>query len=259
MYIIRGADQNQYGPVTADVLRQWMAERRVDAQTLARTEESSEWKPLGSFPELQTDPPLLAALTPGRPERNGLAVASLILGVAGLVCLGPIAGIPALLLGIIALSRSKRQPGQGTNNGFAIAGIALGVASFVFVFILAGIFLPTWAKVRDRARSVQCMSNLKQLGVGTLIYANDHGGAFPDDLTQLRGMGFEPRVLWCPSDTTKSPATSWDDLTSDNISYSWQGAGFRDDRYPQRIIAYCPIHGHVLQTDGAVIPISTRR
>jgi len=33
MYTIIGGDQKQYGPVTAEELRRWIAEGRADAQT----------------------------------------------------------------------------------------------------------------------------------------------------------------------------------------------------------------------------------
>lgn len=50
-YKIIGGDDQKYGPVTADELRQWIAEGRLSAQSLAQIEGASEWKPLGSFPE----------------------------------------------------------------------------------------------------------------------------------------------------------------------------------------------------------------
>src|SRR5262249_16536902 len=51
MYRIVGADQQEYGPITADQIRQWISEGRLNAQTQARAEGSQEWKPLGNFPE----------------------------------------------------------------------------------------------------------------------------------------------------------------------------------------------------------------
>jgi TM2 domain-containing membrane protein YozV len=51
MYKIIGADGKPYGPVSAGEIRQWMAANRVNGQTLAQVEGSSEWKPLGAFPE----------------------------------------------------------------------------------------------------------------------------------------------------------------------------------------------------------------
>jgi uncharacterized membrane protein len=51
MYRIIGADQKEYGPVSAEQLRQWIAEGRAGAQSLLRAEGAAEWKPLGEFPE----------------------------------------------------------------------------------------------------------------------------------------------------------------------------------------------------------------
>jgi len=51
MYRIIGADGNQYGPISADQLRQWIAEGRANAQTKVLAEGTTEWKPLSEFPE----------------------------------------------------------------------------------------------------------------------------------------------------------------------------------------------------------------
>jgi TM2 domain-containing membrane protein YozV len=66
MYRIVGKDGQQYGPVTAEQLRGWIAENRADAQTLAQADGTQEWKPLGSFPEFGADlkPPQVSPTTP---------------------------------------------------------------------------------------------------------------------------------------------------------------------------------------------------
>jgi hypothetical protein len=56
MYKIIGADQKEYGPVSAEHLRQWIKEGRVNAQTLARPEGETEWKPLSAFAEFAEAP-----------------------------------------------------------------------------------------------------------------------------------------------------------------------------------------------------------
>ena len=50
MYRIIGADGRQYGPATADQVRQWFAEGRATAQTMAQV-DGGQWQPLGTFPE----------------------------------------------------------------------------------------------------------------------------------------------------------------------------------------------------------------
>lgn len=66
MYRIIGKDGQQYGPVTAEQLRCWIAENRANAQTLVQTDGSQEWKPLGSLPEFAADlkPPPMSAMPP---------------------------------------------------------------------------------------------------------------------------------------------------------------------------------------------------
>lgn len=51
MYYIQGADQKEYGPVSADQLRQWIGENRLNRFSAARAEGESTWKTLGDFPE----------------------------------------------------------------------------------------------------------------------------------------------------------------------------------------------------------------
>ena len=43
MYKIVGVDGQQYGPVSAEEIRHWIAENRVKAQTLVQMEGSQEW------------------------------------------------------------------------------------------------------------------------------------------------------------------------------------------------------------------------
>lgn len=67
MYRIIGIDGQQYGPVTPEQIRRWLAENRVNAQTLAQVEGTQDWKPLVSFPEFAADfkvPPSLTSATP---------------------------------------------------------------------------------------------------------------------------------------------------------------------------------------------------
>ena len=54
MYKMIGADGNEYGPVSIDQVRRWIAEGRADAQTRVRI-EGGEWKTLPAFPEFTGD------------------------------------------------------------------------------------------------------------------------------------------------------------------------------------------------------------
>jgi hypothetical protein len=79
-----------------------------------------------------------AAATPQVTKTNGLAIASLVLGIISvpLVFLqgcGVIFGIAALITGLIARGQIKASAGAQTGSGMALAGIILGVIVGVLV------------------------------------------------------------------------------------------------------------------------------
>src|SRR5436305_3059833 len=106
MYKIIGADQKQYGPVSADEMRQWIAEGRVNAQTLIQAEGQTDWRPLSSFPEFAAVPQPLPSGVPltSMPASNAQALVSgpaTGLMVVGILCaLGALWGVIANLTGI---------------------------------------------------------------------------------------------------------------------------------------------------------------
>jgi hypothetical protein len=79
MYKIIGADQRQYGPVSADQLRQWITEGRADGGTLVQAEGSTDWRPLAGLPEFAglfagqaaaAPPPPTSARVPPAPKTD---------------------------------------------------------------------------------------------------------------------------------------------------------------------------------------------
>src|SRR5580692_5408367 len=71
MYKIIGANQVEYGPITTDQLRAWIAEGRVNAQTPVQAQGDTTWKPLSMFPEFAA---ALPAAPPPVPATMGAAV-----------------------------------------------------------------------------------------------------------------------------------------------------------------------------------------
>jgi len=66
MYKMIGIDGRQYGPVNAEQLRRWLAENRVNSQTLVQTEDAPDWRPLSALPEFTAElnaapPPIIPA------------------------------------------------------------------------------------------------------------------------------------------------------------------------------------------------------
>lgn len=58
MYKIIGADGKEYGPISAETLKQWIAEGRANQNTRIQAEGSTEWKSLSEFPEFAASIPL---------------------------------------------------------------------------------------------------------------------------------------------------------------------------------------------------------
>jgi TM2 domain-containing membrane protein YozV len=86
MFRMIGADGHQYGPVSVEQLRQWIAEGRASAHTLVQAEGSVEWKPLASCSEFSPPlaspvPPVLA--TPRRRSRIAAGLLGILLGGFG--------------------------------------------------------------------------------------------------------------------------------------------------------------------------------
>jgi hypothetical protein len=90
-YKIIGGNGIEYGPVTADQIRQWIAEGRASGQTLAQPEGTPGWKPISAFPEFagvsSVVPPALGATTTDEAGRK--RAKTLLLGpVIGLIITG---------------------------------------------------------------------------------------------------------------------------------------------------------------------------
>ena len=52
------------------------------------------------------------------------------------------------------------------------------LAVIAIIAILAGMLLPALNQARERARSIHCTANLKQLGSAQLLYAGESGDRF---------------------------------------------------------------------------------
>ena len=81
---------------------------------------------------------------PRQQQSQGLALASMIVGIVGFLmggCFGPIPGIVALVLGLTALSQIKKSPDQVGGKPYAMAGVIVGAISIVFYLLLIIWFL----------------------------------------------------------------------------------------------------------------------
>ena len=57
------------------------------------------------------------------------------------------------------------------------------LAVIAIIAILAAILFPVFARAREKARQASCQSNLKQLALGILVYAQDYDETLPRETT----------------------------------------------------------------------------
>ncbi|MFO8012446.1 MAG: type II secretion system protein GspG [Phycisphaerae bacterium] len=73
----------------------------------------------------------------GRPKTSGLAVAGLVVGLAGF-CLPVLGGLVGLILGIASVRQIKRSGGTVGGRGLAIAAVVVSAVSLLVGLVLAG-------------------------------------------------------------------------------------------------------------------------
>ena len=139
MYRIIGADGRQYGPVSGEQLRQWIAEGRANAQTQTFAEGAAEWKPLGALPEFAS--PFRAASSADRSARrfpvrvrktNSYAMAGMIFGILAFFCCCKfLFGALGIIFSLVGLSQINRHPELYEGRGLAIAGLVLSILSLL--------------------------------------------------------------------------------------------------------------------------------
>lgn len=83
----------------------------------------------------------------------------------------------------------------------------IGCSLLLPVPILAAILFPVFAQAREKARAISCLSNIKQQGLGLMMYAQDYDEKLPPKdakwMDVLVPYTKEEKVFHCPS--LKSP------------------------------------------------------
>ncbi len=159
--------------------------------------------------------------------------------------LPPLAGIQEKLFGTVTVMTTDAQ--GITVNNYGPFGTNIGVGAGGGAMMM-GMALPALTHMRGQAGQGDggCAKRLEQIGLGCHMYADDHGGKFPDRLETLKGEYLSGQdALRCPS--ARGGA--------DSVSYGYlQGLSARDSG---KILAYDaegnhPGGRHVLHGDGRV-------
>lgn len=104
--------------------------------------------------------------------------------------------------------------------------------------LLAALILPA-LRMGGKNRWINCVNNLKQISLGSILFANDHDNQFPaqvstnqggtkellrpngvvDQFVGLSNLIGTPKILACYADTNRQRAIRFEELTTSNISY----------------------------------------
>lgn len=151
---------------------------------------------------------------------RGLAIASLVLGLAGLLTCG-LTALVGLILGIVALARIGSSRRAGSGFGLAIAGTTVsGVVLLIVpvIALLAAMLMPALSRARFVARRVACKANLHHITIGIGMYRDDHDQRWPESLGELYPEYVESREAFvCPAD--ENPMT----IEGRECSYHYAG------------------------------------
>src|ERR1700710_2124987 len=64
-----------------------------------------------------------------------------------------------------------RPPNHTRRRGFTLIELLVVIA---IIAILAAILFPVFAQAREKARQTACLSNMKQIGTGLMMYTQDY-------------------------------------------------------------------------------------
>jgi prepilin-type N-terminal cleavage/methylation domain-containing protein len=81
-----------------------------------------------------------------------------------------------------------------SRSGFTLIELLVVIA---IIAILAAILFPVFAKVREKARQISCVSNMKQLSLGVIQYVSDYDQMYPADPPITTGNGTTSNPQYC--------------------------------------------------------------
>lgn len=135
--------------------------------------------------------------TPTQPNVSAMAIASLVLGILGILtivlCIGIIIGLAAAILGIVAYLSINKNPDQLKGKGLAITGIILGGASMlltvVWIIVYVWFIQVAMIQISNQAQQAQVIAIERSLQVSAELY-EARTGRYPPSIDVLVNDGY---------------------------------------------------------------------
>jgi len=109
---------------------------------------------------------------------------------------------------------------------------------------------------KDYLETRRCGKHLAAISQAALVWADAHNGRLPSGFILMSNELVSPRLLLCPADKSREPASDWHALTAANSSYQMEGALGARDLPPdvRKIVSYlqCKVHGYYANALGKV-------
>ena len=147
----------------------------------------------------------------------------------------------------------KPRLSQNRSAGLTLFEVGVVIAS---VMILVVLILPRLAGSNHNSSRINCINNLKQVGLAYRIWEGDNGDIYPMGVSVTNGGSMEmvatgnvvqtfqvmsnelgtPKILFCPNDTSRTMAAVFGGLANSNISY-FVGVDVTNDLNPLMILS----------------------